>query len=97
MSTYFRRDGERLILEVHVQPGASRTGVAGLHGGRLKIRVAAPPAEGRANEALIAFLAQWCKVPKRNISVAAGAASRMKRIVIEGAGSWTPPPTISPS
>lgn len=94
MSEYFRRDGERLILDVHVQPGASRTALAGLHGGRLKIRVAAPPTEGRANEALIAFLAEWSGVPKRNVSVAAGATARAKRIVIEGAGSWTPPKLI---
>lgn len=91
MSGYFRRDGARLILELHVQPGASRTALAGLHGERLKIRIAAPAAEGRANGALIAFLADWCGVPKKNVTLAAGASSRMKRVIIEGAGRWKPP------
>lgn len=77
-----------------MQPGASHTGIAGLHGGRLKIRVAAPASEGRANEALAAFLAQWCRVPKRNVTVAAGITSRTKRIIVEGAGQWTPPQTL---
>lgn len=96
MSGYFRRDGARVILEVHVQPGASHTALAGLHGERLKIRIAAPAAEGRANEALIAFLADWCRVPKKNVTLAAGATSRVKRIIIEGAGQWKPP-TLSQS
>jgi len=73
-----------MILELHVQPGAKRSEFAGEHGGRLKLRLAAPPVEGRANEALIEFLAAHYGVPKRNVRIAAGLRSRRKRVVIEG-------------
>jgi hypothetical protein len=73
-----------VILEVHVQPGARRSEFAGRHGERIKIRLAAPAVENRANEALIAFLAEHYGVPKRSVRIAAGAKSRDKRVVIEG-------------
>jgi uncharacterized protein len=74
-----------LILELHVQPGASRSEFAGRHGDRIKVRLAAPAVEGRANEALIEFLAEHFGVPRRNVRIAAGLKSRRKRVVIEGA------------
>jgi len=74
-----------VILELHVQPGAARTEFAGEHGGRLKLRLAAPPVEGKANAALVEFLAGYFNVPKRNVRIAAGHKSRRKRVVIEGA------------
>jgi len=77
-----------VILELHVQPGAARTEFAGEYGGRLKVRLAAPPVDGKANAALVAFLAQYYGVPKRNVRIVAGASSRRKRILIEGA-QWT--------
>jgi len=73
-----------VILEVHVQPGAKRSGFAGQHGERIKIRLAAPAIENRANEALIEFLAGHYRVPKRSVRIAAGLKSRDKRIVIDG-------------
>ncbi|HLS85339.1 MAG TPA: DUF167 domain-containing protein [Burkholderiales bacterium] len=73
-----------LVLDLHVQPGAKRTEVAGLHDGRLKVRLAAPPVEGKANEALIEFLSQELNVPRRSVRIASGAASRRKRVVVEG-------------
>jgi len=73
-----------LVLDLHIQPGARRTEVAGMHGGRLKIRLAAPPVEGKANEALIAFLSEQLHVPRRNVTIASGAGSRQKRVVVEG-------------
>lgn len=73
-----------MILEVHVQPGAKRSEFAGQHGERIKIRLAAPAMENRANEALIEFLAEHYRVPKRSVHIAAGLKSRDKRIVIEG-------------
>lgn len=73
-----------LVLELHVQPGARRTEYAGMHGGRLKIRLAAPPVEGRANEALVEFIARELKVPKRQVRIDAGLSSRQKRVVVEG-------------
>ena len=74
-----------MILELHVQPGAARSEFAGEHGGSMKLRLAAPPVEGKANAALIKFLAGYFGVPKRNVRIAAGLKSRRKRVVIEGA------------
>ena len=74
-----------MILELHVQPGATRTEFAGEHGGRLKLRLAAPPVEGKANAALVEFLAGYFNVPKRNVRITAGLKSRRKRVLVEGA------------
>ena len=74
-----------MVLELHVQPGASRTEFAGHHGERLKVRLAARAVDGKANEALVAFLAEHYKVPKRNVRIASGLKSRQKRILIDGA------------
>jgi uncharacterized protein (TIGR00251 family) len=65
-----------------VQPGASRSEFAGMHGGRIKVRLAARAVEGKANEALIEFLAAHYKVPKRNVRITAGLKSRQKRVEI---------------
>jgi len=74
-----------VILDLHVQPGAKRSEFAGEHGGRMKLRLAAPAVDGKANEALIEFLAAYFGVPKRNVRIAAGLKSRQKRVIIEGA------------
>lgn len=83
MSSWHRRlaDGT-IVLAVHAQPGARRTEVAGLHGDALKIRVAAPALEDRANEALIEYLARRLEVPRRNVALVGGAKSREKRFEI---------------
>jgi uncharacterized protein len=72
-----------VILELHVQPGASRTEFAGKHGERIKVRLAAPPQDGKANAALIEFLARHYGVPRRNVRITAGLKSRQKRVVID--------------
>ena len=74
----------RLVLELHIQPGAKRTEVVGMHGERIKIRLAAPAQDGRANAALIAFLSEELNIPKRNVSIEAGLSSRQKRVIVEG-------------
>jgi len=76
-----------VVLELHVQPGASRTEFAGRHGERLKLRLAARALDGKANEALVAFLAEHYKVPKRNVRIASGLKSRQKRIIIDSAAT----------
>jgi uncharacterized protein (TIGR00251 family) len=80
-----------LILELHVQPGARRTEFAGKHGERIKLRLAAPPVEGKANAALIEFLAGYFGVPRRNVTIVSGVKSRAKRVAIEGAPEWKMP------
>ena len=71
-------------LKVHVQPGASRTEVAGRHGDAIKVRLAAPPVDGRANEALLHFLAERLGLPVRAVTLVRGGSSRTKTVDIEG-------------
>lgn len=75
----------RIVLELHVQPGAKRTEMAGTHGGRIKVRLAAPPVEGKANEALVEFLAGHYGVPRRSVTIESGLHSRQKKVTI-----WNP-------
>lgn len=84
MSTWYRRNGEILTLTLHIQPGAKHTEVAGLHGEALKIRLAAPPVEGRANEALLKFIAKGFGVPLRQVELKQGGQSRHKVVAITG-------------
>lgn len=84
MSAWYRRNGEVLTLTLHIQPGAKRTEVAGLHGEALKIRLAAPPVEGRANEALLKFVAASFGVPLRQVELKQGGQSRHKVVAVTG-------------
>jgi uncharacterized protein len=70
------------MLQVHVQPGASRTEVAGMHGEALKVRLAAPPVDGKANAELLRFLAEVFGVPRRNVTLLRGETSRAKVVRI---------------
>ena len=72
------------ILSVHVQPKASTTECVGIHGDALKIRVAAPPVDGAANEELIRFLARQLSIPVTSVQIKSGAAGRHKRVLIKG-------------
>lgn len=72
-----------MVLELHVQPGAARTEFAGEHGGRVKLRLQARAINGKANAALVEFLAAHYRVPRRNVRIEAGLKSRDKRVVIE--------------
>jgi len=82
-----REDGAALILALHVQPGAKRTDVAGVHGegaeARLKVRLAAPPVDGKANAELLRFLADAFGVPLRHVALLHGEASRQKVVRID--------------
>ena len=73
------------MLELHVQPGARRTEVAGIHGGRLKIRLAARAVEGAANAALVEFLAGVLGAARSNVTIETGKNSRRKRVSVGGA------------
>ncbi|MGE5639272.1 MAG: DUF167 domain-containing protein [Clostridia bacterium] len=76
---------DKLVLELHVQPGAKKSGFAGMHGERRKVRLAAPPVDGKANAELIAFLAEHYGVRKADVEILAGLTSRQKRVSI-----WKP-------
>ncbi len=75
---------EGAVLSIHVQPKAAKTELAGWHGAALKVRVAAPPAGGAANEALCAYLAACVGLPKGAVEVRSGRASREKRVLLRG-------------
>lgn len=78
--SWFTRTAHGVTIAVHAQPGAKHSDIAGLHGERLKVRVAAPPVEGKANEALIEFIAERLGVPRSRVRVIRGEHSRMKLI-----------------
>ena len=80
--SWYRKTAEGWLIAVHAQPGAKKSAVAGLHGEALKIRVAAPPAEGKANQALIAFVAGALGLPKRAVSIVKGESSREKLLLV---------------
>ena len=86
MSEWFRvaSDG-RITLTLHIQPGAKKTEFAGLHGDALKIRLAAPPVDGKANEALIKFVAGVLRLPKSAVNLKSGQTSRRKVLEVVGA------------
>lgn len=79
---WLRQDGNDIVLTLHIQPGAKKTAVAGRHGDALKIRLAAPPVDGKANACLIAFLAETLDVPKSRVELISGETSRAKRVKI---------------
>ena len=87
MSDWCRRLDDGWLIRVHAQPGAKKSGVAGLHGDALKIRIASPPVDGRANEALITFVAKALGLPRALVSLEHGAGSRRKTLRIASAGA----------
>ena len=74
----------RYSIMLHVQPGARANALAGLHGGALRVRIAAPAADNRANAALIAFLTELTGVAKSSMSIRHGRTSRRKLVEISG-------------
>lgn len=86
MSEAWLRQGEHCAtLTVHVQPGAKRTEVAGVHGDALKIRLAAPPVDGKANAALLAFVADRLACARPAVTLKSGQSARRKVIEVLGA------------
>lgn len=77
------KDGA-VVLSLNIQPRASQTRICGVHDGALKLAVTASPTDGKANKAVVDFLASLFKLPKRKITLVSGLQSRRKRCVIEG-------------
>lgn len=75
--------GSTARLALHIQPGAKKTSVAGPHGDALKIRLAAPPVDGKANAALVLWLAEALGVPRRCVCLVSGERSRNKLLVVD--------------
>ena len=82
--TWLREEAGAVTLTLVIQPRAGKTVVAGPHGNALKVRVAAPPVDGAANEALVEFLADAVGVPKSRVELRSGGSGRRKVVRIEG-------------
>jgi len=80
--TWYHWDGDDLILHLHIQPRAARDEITGPHGDALKLRLAAPPIDGRANEHLRTYLAGLCGVTRSQVTVISGESTRSKRVRI---------------
>jgi uncharacterized protein (TIGR00251 family) len=72
------------VLTIRVQPKASKTECAGIHGDALKIRVAAPPVDGAANDELVRYLAGRLSIPPTSVRIQSGAGGRQKRVLLRG-------------
>jgi uncharacterized protein len=77
-----RRAGDRITFTVRVMPRASASGLGGERAGALVVRVTAPPVDGRANDAVVALLAEAMGVPRRAVRVESGATGRTKVVSI---------------
>jgi uncharacterized protein (TIGR00251 family) len=86
---FLSHNNGRVYLNIYVQPGAKKTAVDGVHHGHLKIRLAAPPTEGKANEALCCFLKEILKISRKDIAIVKGEKSRIKTVAIAGADPET--------
>ena len=85
MGSSFAKDvADGCTLSVPVHPGARKNSVTGVHADALKIALTAPPVDGKANEALIAFLADALRLPRARIVLASGLTSRAKMVRITG-------------
>lgn len=85
----FNAATSRLTLQIHAQPNAKTTEAAGLHGDALKIRIAAPATDDKANAALIIWLAAALDLPRRTLNIKSGATSRRKVVEIQPADAAT--------
>lgn len=79
---WYIREGDNLKILVYVQPGAKSTAIVGIHDGSLKIRLHVPPVDGRANAALLKFLAKQFLVPVSQVKLIHGEKSRKKQLLI---------------
>lgn len=81
--SFYRWEGENLYLAVQVQPRSRRTEIVGIHAERLKIKITAPPVDGKANAEMVKFLAKLFKVAKSQVQLMSGETSREKRFCIK--------------
>jgi uncharacterized protein len=91
--TWFRWDGADLVLLISVQPRTRECAFAGVQADRLKVRLTAPPVDGKANEALVTYLAGQFGVPRRQVTLEQGETGRQKRLRIHA--PRTLPPELS--
>jgi uncharacterized protein (TIGR00251 family) len=90
---FFSWQNDTLTLHIYVQPRASRDEIVGPHGASLKVRITAPPVDGKANEHLLKFLAKEFGVTRNQIEITTGTQGRHKQLRIKG--PLRLPPTVS--
>ena len=81
---YTVNDDGSILLSVHAQPGAGRSAIVGRHGDAVKVKVAAPPEHGKANDAIVEMLAQHLGLKAAQVELVSGASSRTKKVRIAG-------------
>jgi uncharacterized protein (TIGR00251 family) len=96
-NTFARDVQDGCTLSVRVHPGAKRDAVTGLHAGAVKIALNAPPVDGKANDALIAFVAESLKLPRSKVALIAGASSRSKTLRVTGKSAAEVQAALSPN
>ena len=92
MVSWYQYNNNKLILTLYIQPNAKFSGIVGLHGSALKIKLASPPIDGKANKALLLFIAKQFDVPLGQIKLIRGEKSRLK--IVEIIGSSKNPETF---
>jgi len=85
LPSFLRGNEKEALLDIYVQPKASRNELVGAHQGSLKIRLTAPPVEGEANKECVKFLAKVFGIPKSNVELVQGHKSRQKTLIFHGA------------
>lgn len=83
---HIKETGKGISFAVRVIPRASRREVAGVRGDTLKIKLTAPPVEGKANEACVDLIADFLRVPKSSVTIIAGSKTKNKRLFVAGIG-----------
>ncbi|MEN6386836.1 MAG: DUF167 domain-containing protein [Phycisphaerales bacterium] len=78
---FVEKDG-RIVFNIKVVPGSSKTLIAGLYNGMIKVRLAAAPEKGKANQALIELLSEKFNIPKNSISILSGLTSKIKQVAV---------------
>jgi uncharacterized protein (TIGR00251 family) len=84
LPSYIIPKTEYVLLKIYAKPGAKRSEIQGVHGDALKVSIHAPPVDGEANEALIAWLADFLRLAKRNLEILHGHTSREKTVAVRG-------------
>jgi uncharacterized protein (TIGR00251 family) len=80
---FIKQQDNAILLSVYIQPNAKETVIVGLHNDRLKIKIAAPPTDGKANKILCNFIAKQFSVPSARVTILRGENTRMKLLKIE--------------
>lgn len=96
MAAHYQWREETLLLHCLLQPRASKNEIVGIQGERLKIRITAPPVDGKANQHLIGLISKWFGVPKGSVSIVRGDTGRQKTLAIEHPSKLPDEAAISP-